>query len=62
VHFDDARKLAQSVGIDIEKEWNKGFVKKEREFIRVLGPQDRKLDELEDSDELIDVLHRVLLL
>ena len=36
--------------------------KKEREFIRAIGPQDRKLEELEDSDELIDVLHRVLLL
>ena len=62
VHFDDARKLAQSTGIDLEKVWNKGFIKKEREFIRATGPQDRKLEELEDSDELIDVLHRVLLL
>ena len=62
VHFDDARKLAQSTGIDLEKVWNKGFIKKEREFIRAIGPQDRKLEELEDSDELIDVLHRVLLL
>jgi len=61
VHFDDARKLAQSVGLDLPSEWNKGFIKKEREFIRVLGPQDRKLEEIK-SDELIDVLHRVLLL
>jgi len=28
VHFDDARKLAQSTGVDLEKEWNKGFIKK----------------------------------
>jgi len=62
VHFDDARKLAQSTGIDLQKEWNKGFIKKEKEFIRVLGPQDRKEEELEESDELIDVLHKVLLL
>jgi len=61
VHFDDARKLAQSIGLDLPSEWNKGFIKKEREFIRVLGPQDRKLEEIK-SDELIDVLHRVLLL
>ena len=61
VHFDDARKLAQSVGLDLASEWNKGFIKKEREFIRVLGPQDRKLEEIK-SDELIDVLHRALLL
>ncbi len=29
---------------------------------RVLGPKDRKLEELEGSSKLIDVLHRVLLL
>ena len=44
-------------------EWNRsGFTSKEKEFIRVLGPQDRKLEELESSSKLIDVLHRVLLL
>lgn len=61
IHFDDARKLAQSVGVDLEREWNRGFIKKEKEFIRVLGPQDRKIDEIR-SNELIDVLHKVLLL
>jgi len=61
VHFDDARKLAQSTGINLEKEWNRGFIKKEKEFIRVLGPQDRTLDEIK-SDDMIDVLHKVLLL
>lgn len=39
-----------------------GFIKKEKEFIRVLGPQDRKPKDLEYSSELIDVLHNVLLL
>ena len=62
VHFDDARKLAQSTGVDLEKEWNRGFVKKEKEFILVLGPHERNIDELEESEELIDVLHRVLIL
>lgn len=61
VHFDDARKLAQSTGINLDREWNKGFIKKENEFIRVLGPQDRKLDEIEEK-EMIDVLHKILLL
>ena len=61
VHFDDARKLAQSAGIDLAKEWNKGFIKKEKEFIRVLGPQDRDMKGAEDN-ELIDVLHHVLIL
>ena len=62
VEFDDARKLAQSVGVNLEKEWNKGFIKKEREYIIVLGPHERKLEELEGSREMIDVLHKVLLL
>ena len=63
VQFDEARKLAQSCGIDLVVEWNRsGFISKEKEFIRVLGPQDRKLEELEGSSKLIDVLHRVLLL
>jgi len=63
VIFDDARKLAQSCGIDLANEWNRGgFIKKEKEFIKVLGPQDRQLDELKNSPELIDVLHGTLLL
>lgn len=61
VHFDDARKLAQSTGIDLAKEWNKGFIRKEKEFIRILGPQERDLKEVKNN-ELIDVLHRVLIL
>lgn len=63
VHFDEARKLAQSCGIDLAQEWEgKGFIAKERAFIRVLGPQSREMDDLEGSEELIDVLHHVLLL
>ncbi|MEO0087211.1 MAG: DUF1156 domain-containing protein [candidate division WOR-3 bacterium] len=66
VHFDDARKLAQSVGIDIAEEWGKSFIKKEKEEIRVLGPYERDMKELEKliekNKELIDVLHYVLLL
>ncbi|MGH7452710.1 MAG: DUF1156 domain-containing protein, partial [bacterium] len=56
VHFDEARKLAQSCGIDLAREWSKnGFIRKEKEFIRVFGPQARKMDELKDTRELIDV-------
>ncbi len=63
VPFDEARKLATSCGIDIAREWNKnGFIKKEKEFIRVIGPQERRIEELAGSSELIDVLHHVLLL
>ncbi len=62
VEFDEARKLAQSTGIDLAKEWNKGFIKKDKEFIRVLGPHERNIKDLEGSNELIDTLHYVLLL
>ncbi len=62
IHFDEARKLAQSVGVDLEKEWNKGFIVKQKEYIYLLGPHERTLEELEDAKELVDVLHKVLLL
>ena len=63
VHFDEARKLAQSCSIDLANEWSRpGFIKKEKEFIRVLGPQDRKFEDIKSSSEMIDILHRVLLL
>lgn len=63
VHFDEARKLAQSCGVDLAQEWDgKGFLAKEKAFIRVLGPQSRRMEDLEDAEELIDVLHHVLLL
>lgn len=63
VPFDEARKLGQSCGIDVTQEWSHpGFIKKEKEFVKLLGPQERKLDDLEGSQELIDVLHQVLLL
>lgn len=62
--FDEARKLAQSCGIDLAQKWaaRKGFIVKEKQFVRVLGPQMRTLEDLSNADELIDVLHRVLLL
>jgi putative DNA methylase len=60
--FDDARKLAQSVGLDLTHNWNKGFIQKDKESIRILGPSDRNAEDLTNSNELIDVLHRVLLL
>ena len=63
VHFDEARKLAQSCGVDLTREWDrKGFIVKEKQFIRVHGPQSRKVDDLKHTGELIDVLHNVLLL
>jgi putative DNA methylase len=60
--FDDARKLASGVGIDLALEWNKGFIRKDKEFIEVLGPEDRRAKDLEEPSDIIDVLHYVLLL
>jgi putative DNA methylase len=49
LEFDDARKLASGVGIDLAQEWNKGFIRKDKEFIEVLGPEERHMKELEGS-------------
>ncbi len=60
--FDEARKLAQACGIDLESYWThpESFIRKEKGLIRVLGPRDRKLEDLKKSHELIDVLHLAL--
>jgi adenine-specific DNA methylase len=66
VSFDEARKLAQSAGIDLSIEWGKGFITREKKqsnvLISVIGPQGRKPEDIKDSKEMIDVLHYALLL
>lgn len=63
VPFDEANKLAHSCGLDLSLQFSKnGFIKKEKEFVRMLGPQGRKLDDLDDPREMIDVMHKALLL
>lgn len=62
VPFDEARKLAQSAGIDLANEWNKGFIVKSGDKIKVIGPDKRKEKDIGDSIELIDVLHKSLIL
>ena len=64
VPFDDARKLAQFCGVDLNQVLsNKGFfIAKEKKFVRVLGPQNRSPEELKGAREMINVLHYVLLL
>ena len=61
VPFDDALKMSQSVGIDIEREWNRGFIRKDDGYVRVIGP-DERTDNLEESSELVDILHHALIL
>ena len=60
VEFDEARKLAQAVGVDLMKEWSQrgSFVHKEREYVRVLGPHERLPGDLDGATDLVDVLHR----
>ena len=60
VPFDEAHKLAQSVGINLATEWNSGFIIKDNEYIRVVGPDERDVDVLEESQELVDILHYAL--
>ena len=62
MEFDDAKKLAQGVGIILKEQWNKGFIVKNKEFVGLLGPEDRDPKKLHGSSDLIDVLHYALLL
>ncbi len=61
--FDEARKLAQSCGIELEARSRPGFVKVRRETVEVLGPREREKGFLEErSAGLIDLLHKAALL
>jgi adenine-specific DNA methylase len=67
VHFDDAIKLSRPLGVELTDLWDKGgFVQKEKEFIRVLSPQERAKDQRfvkkTKFTSMIDVLHYVLIL
>ena len=63
VIFNDARELALSLGVELTEEWGEGsFIQQEKTNVRVLGPQERKLHDVLDSEELIDILHHALLL
>lgn len=64
VIFDEARKLASACGIEITEYWDKGFIKKDKEFIIVLSPKDRdkKFIDQENLTNLVDILHQLLLL
>ena len=59
------RKLALASGTDVTELWDRvGFVKKEKEFVRVLNPQDRTRDETfvkkEKFTSMVDALHKAL--
>lgn len=61
VKFDEARKLAQAVGTELTDLWERtGFVKKEKEYVWVLGPKERGRDF--KVENMVDALHRAVLL
>ena len=62
VPYDEALKMGQSVGIDLPHELDKSFIVRDsNEFVRLAGPDERD-KKISTSDELIDILHLVLLL
>lgn len=61
VEFDDARKLASAMGVNLEKLWGeKSFVKKTGKYIQVLGPKQRQ--EIRDTQNMVDAMHKAALL
>ncbi len=69
VPFDEAKKLAQSLGISLENYWNQvNFLQKRKDRVKLLGPDEiimnksLKLETTRQFDlELIHVLHELLL-
>lgn len=67
VPFDDAIKLSRPMGVELTQIWDGGgFVKKEKEFVRVLDPKERAKDPVflrkTKFTSMIDVLHYVVVL
>ncbi len=63
VHFDEARKLATGLGVELTQHWGPGgLVLKDKEYVRVRTPQERARDasfeRRERFDTMIDALHR----
>ena len=62
VHFDEALKMLQGLGIDIEEQWRRGgLIEKSGKWVRMPGPGERDMDEVGRA-EMVDLLHRTLLL
>jgi adenine-specific DNA methylase len=63
VPFDEARKLASGVGVELTEAWRPGgLVWKDREYVRVLSPQERARDahfeRRTQFDTMVDALQR----
>lgn len=59
VPFDEARKLAHSTGLNLEKELDKEFILKKGSNLKLLGPDERSNMKTKD---MIDILHRLCIL
>ncbi len=67
VPFDEARKLASGVGVELTEHWQEGgLVRKEKEYVRVVTPQERAKDgRFEKQTQfatMVDALHRACIL
>lgn len=65
VHFDEARKLAQGVGVELTTLWESGgLVEKQKEYVRVPMPLERAKDprfaKTTHFATMIDALHRAV--
>lgn len=65
VHFDEARKLAQGVGVELTQLWDSGgFVEKQKEYVYLPTPperaKDRRFTEKKSFTTMIDALHYAL--
>lgn len=60
--FDEAQKLARSVGLSLSNNQIQGFIVKNKDIIYLKGPDERSPQSIENSKELIDVLHYLCLL
>jgi tRNA uridine 5-carbamoylmethylation protein Kti12 len=62
IPYNDGRLLATSLGVNLEQECNKGFIKKSGKYLSCLSYDKRDTAKNEDPTEMIDVLHKVLML
>ncbi|MBC7109373.1 MAG: DNA methylase, partial [Methanomassiliicoccales archaeon] len=61
LEFDEARKLAQARGVDLEELTRRGLIKKQKEFIQLLAPQERERWP-DRFNTMIDALQRACVL
>ena len=60
--FDEAQKLARSVGLSLSNNQIQGFIVKNKDIIYLKGPDERSPQSIENSKQLVDVLHYLCLL